>query len=589
MTEFLLRHGWSLLASVAVKSLFVPSLAALIVLFLRRSSAAARHLVWRLALCGLLLLPLFSWMPAAWQVPLAPRALLVPTDAPVITPGPVMPDSGNVGAQHAAPLPPAASPTLRPLPPPELGAGGHSFPWPVWACVVWLAGCVLTLLPTLIGLAGVGRLARRSVPLTDGPLPDLTATLAQELGIKTPVRLLTGEAGTPMTWGWLRPVILLPPDAAQWPEDRLRAVLLHELSHIARADWPAQMASHLACACYWFNPLVWLAARQARLEGERACDDRVLLAGVPAPDYARHLLDVARSLRDPRLPTALPLVNAATLKVRLQIILDSARKRGEVGKWLKVVLLEAITIPVFLFSYLVVFAVPMPPNRAVRLDVQSYQVIGQANAATSALRSLQAHIHATMSFSYPNPPYTMDGTAVFQRPNLARVEVPGPSGFTFASDGSHSRLSDHDGTHSYILPVNWNGDNMTADDESQPFVQYFFLPDFHRLGAYLTDDTVLPFQVRAIPVVGRYLGVQTWQGAQYQVVEFTRNVIPRVPSFKNTTTVYVGADHLVHRIVGRAYFSQGIRTDDVWLTDLQTNQVSSPSAFRQPVQGQANP
>ena len=170
MTDFVLRHGWPLLASVAVKSLFVLALAGGVVLALRRASAAARHLVWSLSLLGLLLLPLFSSaLPATWQVPLGPRALLAPPDAPTLTPAPPIPHSEgenrppapNSGGAGQGGQPHRVAPTLTP---PELGARERSIPWQVWVCGGWLAGAVLTLLPSLIGLAGVRRLTRRSPP-----------------------------------------------------------------------------------------------------------------------------------------------------------------------------------------------------------------------------------------------------------------------------------------------------------------------------------------------------------------------------------------------------------------------------------------
>ena len=55
-------------------------------------------------------------------------------------------------------------------------------------------------------------------------------------------------------------------------------------------------AALAACALYWFNPLVWLLAARLGVEAERACDDAVLLAGVPPTEYADSLLAVARSL-----------------------------------------------------------------------------------------------------------------------------------------------------------------------------------------------------------------------------------------------------------------------------------------------------
>src|SRR6185503_13599152 len=113
----------------------------------------------------------------------------------------------------------------------------------------------------------------------------------QQLGVRQPVRLeRSAQATMPLTWGAWRPILLLPAEADNWSPARRRMVLLHELAHIRRWDWLTQMLAHAACAVYWFNPLVWLAARQMRIERERACDDLVLAAGAKASDYAEELL-----------------------------------------------------------------------------------------------------------------------------------------------------------------------------------------------------------------------------------------------------------------------------------------------------------
>src|SRR5437773_395863 len=74
---------------------------------------------------------------------------------------------------------------------------------------------------------------------------------------------------------------------------------------LARHDWLALTMAELAVALCWFHPLAWWVASRMRGERERACDDRVLAAGVGASGYAADLLEVARGLgsaKDNRLP-----------------------------------------------------------------------------------------------------------------------------------------------------------------------------------------------------------------------------------------------------------------------------------------------
>src|SRR6185312_16017319 len=197
-----------------------------------------------------------------------------------------------------SPVPPAPSVSRTAVVLPDPVASNRVTPEPEernWT-VSWQAAVFgIWLAIALLRVRGQRRLAR---PILDDVWTSLLHQVRADLGVKRRVELVQGSAkAMPMTWGWRRPVILVPAGAEAWPEPRRRAVLLHELAHVARGDYATQIAAEIVRALYWFNPLVWTATRRLRLESEQACDDRVLTAGAQAADYAGDLLDIARSFR----------------------------------------------------------------------------------------------------------------------------------------------------------------------------------------------------------------------------------------------------------------------------------------------------
>jgi TonB family protein len=162
----------------------------------------------------------------------------------------------------------------------------------------------------------------------------LADRLCRDLAIGRPVRALeSSSAAVPMTWGTLRPVVLLPEAAGGWPAARLHAVVLHELVHVQRHDLVAQIAAQAACCLYWFHPMVWLAMRQLRKERETACDDAVLSGGVAAPDYAGQLLELARGMVQWRsLADAPAMAEKGDLEQRVRAVLDRGRNRAPLNR-----------------------------------------------------------------------------------------------------------------------------------------------------------------------------------------------------------------------------------------------------------------
>jgi len=128
----------------------------------------------------------------------------------------------------------------------------------------------------------------------------------------------------------MRPVLLLPTTGDAWPESARYAALMHELAHIERRDAASTLIARLACALYWFNPLVWVAAERIRSLQKRACDDAVLRAGAMPSDYAQFLLNVAAHASGvTRLSRAtIGMTHGSSLHARIVAILDPQATRS---------------------------------------------------------------------------------------------------------------------------------------------------------------------------------------------------------------------------------------------------------------------
>ena len=327
----------------AVRSTALLGFAAVLAFVLRHRSAALRHLVWTLALAGGLVLPLAGALmpavpvpvPAAVAAALSPLAQ-VPTGATRASDGQpaVAADRASPTTGLNRPAPPTAHADLVRIPRRDAGdlqflprepAPGSGFRAPgatgrpaglepaalspkpaigigALLFVVWLLGAAAFLARSLIGLWGMQRLARHSQAVTRGALLALLHEGCVRFDIQRPVRLLLSRrAVIPMTWGWRRPVVLLPAASSDWSTERQTVVLRHELAHVRRADVVTQRIAQVVCAIYWFNPMAWIGAYRLRVERERACDDEVLRMGTRPSVYATHLLEIAGAFRAPAL------------------------------------------------------------------------------------------------------------------------------------------------------------------------------------------------------------------------------------------------------------------------------------------------
>ncbi len=289
----LLLAGECLAASV-----MLPALAFVAARFLR--DASLRHMVWLTAFGTLLIFPLASLIVPPQIV--IDRATQVADAAPSV---PMM----IVPSAEAAP---AEAPAASALPEITLEEVALAL------LVVWLAGVCWAGSRLMIGAFGLHLLRRQSRPhaLTHADLPDIVMH-RRECELR-----LSGAQDGPMTWGVLRPVILLPRTSLTWTRERMQAVLLHELAHVRRRDSLTQSLSLLICALYWPNPLIWLGARALRREAEIAADDAVLSSGMRPSAYAGELLQLASEFRGHGLAVSgVSMAGRSSLEARVKSVL----------------------------------------------------------------------------------------------------------------------------------------------------------------------------------------------------------------------------------------------------------------------------
>lgn len=274
-----------------------------------RKNASLRHLGWAIGFVAILFAPILTWVVPSRNVVGVQKPALIEMSAT---------------ADSVIDLTPADFQTA------DLPTAPREFPWPI-PVLLWVGG--ILLVGSQAGLANLGVRKLRKESTSWRGVEIEPSTLASQMGVKRAWQLRQSSTEKPpaaMTWGFIRPVVLLPRDCSAWSLVRLRATVLHELAHIRRADSLTQRLTLVACALHWFNPAIWLAARALRADAEAAADDAVLRSGVKASDYAAELLGIAAELgglRQPKLSQGVSIMKDSRIESRIRAIVDPSRRR----------------------------------------------------------------------------------------------------------------------------------------------------------------------------------------------------------------------------------------------------------------------
>lgn len=294
------------LAESSLRALGLGLLAWVVLHLFRLKSAAAQHAVWTLVTLGMLLL--------------AFRPMLPPIRARVLPALPVQ--SITEALDDASVDAPAISRTLNRSAPtapfsPLQARNPQTHPPRISAAVaLYTAGVAFFLIQFAGGFWLLARLRRncRLIRKMDG----------------VPV-YECGVISVPMATGCLRARILLPRTWHGWNNEKLHAALVHERTHIRRADWAISIVAALNRCIFWFHPLAWWLERQLGVLAEEACDDAAVLALGDRAQYAQTLLEMARAVTSRRGRFSFAGMNMAghqRMRERIERLLDETREIG---------------------------------------------------------------------------------------------------------------------------------------------------------------------------------------------------------------------------------------------------------------------
>jgi len=288
-------------------------LTAVTLLLFRRVAAAYRHLLCVLALGALLTLPLAQRLmpPLLLLTSSPPQHVVVSAEEKGGRTGEVV-KSATLDPSDSIPISPQAASIVVTFSP------KRSWNATSVLLAIWGVGAATLLIRLMVALLRLRRLEAESRRAMLGEVPIL---------VHERIR-------TPLTWGIRRSVILLPAALLTGDLRVCESALRHEQAHIARWDWMWNLLAEIVCALCWFQPGAWWLRSRMRFESERACDDRVLLSGIAGPDYATHLLEIARSSYTDEMAPA--MTQSGGMEKRMRHILDDARPRQTSTKWLVV-------------------------------------------------------------------------------------------------------------------------------------------------------------------------------------------------------------------------------------------------------------
>jgi len=185
------------------------------------------------------------------------------------------------------------------------------------AALAWLLGCAALGVRLLVGRRRLARMLAASRSVEHVGALGLLASLCAAARVRRAVGLRSTRTGSPVVCGLRRPVVVVPRCwvVALAPAE-LRALLAHEVAHVKRRDFLANLVQRLIEIPLFFHPGAWLASRRIALAREELCDSWALSLGTDAASYARSLAAAAELTRGSFAPVSLGIAEGRSALLR---------------------------------------------------------------------------------------------------------------------------------------------------------------------------------------------------------------------------------------------------------------------------------
>lgn len=138
---------------------------------------------------------------------------------------------------------------------------------------IWIAVAVLVALSFWVSHMRAKKIYKASLPLEN----TYVKAWLENHRLRRPIQIrVCDQIDSPLTYGILWPVILLPKNLNLQDENKLSFILAHEFAHIRRFDALLKWLLAALVCVHWFNPLVWVMYILANRDLELSCDDYVI-------------------------------------------------------------------------------------------------------------------------------------------------------------------------------------------------------------------------------------------------------------------------------------------------------------------------